>query len=103
MRGYSAYEIAVQNGFVGTEKEWLDSLENKAEFRVVGTVLEYRCSDDEEWIRLIDLSLANDYELLSNKPSIENVALSGNKTLGQIGVGNITPQEIDEIIYGGML
>ena len=25
-RGYSAYEVAVQNGFVGTEQEWLDSL-----------------------------------------------------------------------------
>lgn len=25
-QGYSAYEIAVQNGFVGTEKEWLNSL-----------------------------------------------------------------------------
>lgn len=25
-RGYSAYEVAVQNGFIGTEQEWLDSL-----------------------------------------------------------------------------
>lgn len=25
-RGYSAYEIAVQNGFEGTEAEWLESL-----------------------------------------------------------------------------
>lgn len=25
--GKSAYEIAVENGFVGTELEWLDSLE----------------------------------------------------------------------------
>lgn len=25
-RGYSAYEIAVQNGFIGTEEEWLASL-----------------------------------------------------------------------------
>ena len=25
-RGYSAYEIAVQEGFVGTEEEWLASL-----------------------------------------------------------------------------
>lgn len=25
-RGYSAYEVAVQNGFVGTEAEWLESL-----------------------------------------------------------------------------
>ena len=26
-KGYSAYEIAVKNGFVGTEQEWLDSLQ----------------------------------------------------------------------------
>lgn len=26
LRGYSAYEIAVQNGFEGTEEEWLASL-----------------------------------------------------------------------------
>ena len=26
LRGYSAYEIAVQNSFTGTEEEWLDSL-----------------------------------------------------------------------------
>lgn len=26
LRGYSAYEIAVQNGFEGTEEEWLGSL-----------------------------------------------------------------------------
>ena len=25
--GKSAYEIAVENGFVGSEKEWLESLE----------------------------------------------------------------------------
>ena len=26
IRGYSAYDIAVQNGFDGTEEEWLESL-----------------------------------------------------------------------------
>lgn len=26
-RGYSAYELALQNGFVGTESEWLNSLQ----------------------------------------------------------------------------
>lgn len=26
IRGYSAYEIAVLNGFIGTEEEWLASL-----------------------------------------------------------------------------
>ena len=27
--GYSAYELALQNGFVGTEEEWLASLHGK--------------------------------------------------------------------------
>jgi hypothetical protein len=29
LRGYSAYEIAVANGFEGTEQEWVDSLEDR--------------------------------------------------------------------------
>jgi hypothetical protein len=29
IEGKSAYEIAVQNGFIGNEQEWLDSLEGK--------------------------------------------------------------------------
>jgi len=28
-RGKSAYEVAVDNGFTGTEKEWLESLKGK--------------------------------------------------------------------------
>lgn len=28
-RGASAYEVALQNGFVGTEQEWLESLEKQ--------------------------------------------------------------------------
>lgn len=30
IRGYSAYEIAVINGFNGTEEEWLDSIKADA-------------------------------------------------------------------------
>lgn len=29
LRGYSAYQIAVINGFVGTEEEWLESLQGR--------------------------------------------------------------------------
>lgn len=29
LRGYSAYEVAVQNGFEGTEQEWLESLKGQ--------------------------------------------------------------------------
>lgn len=44
--------------------------------------------------------IVSDYNQLSNKPSIENTVLSGNKTLAQIGIGDITPQEIDDILFG---
>ena len=31
LQGYSAYDIAVQNGFEGTEEEWLASLQSGGE------------------------------------------------------------------------
>ena len=39
------------------------------------------------------------YDDLTNKPSIENVTLQGNKTIDQIGVGTMTVQEIEKILY----
>lgn len=43
----------------------------------------------------------NNYEALVNKPSIEGHVLIGDSTLPQVGVGDITPQDIDRIIFGG--
>ena len=40
----------------------------------------------------------NDYNDLANKPSIEGVELIGDKTLQELGVEALTPQEIDAII-----
>lgn len=42
----------------------------------------------------------SNYEALVNKPKIEGHTLIGDSTLDQIGVGDITPQDIDIIIYG---
>ena len=43
----------------------------------------------------------DDYNKLFNKPQIEGVTLEGNKTFPQLGLDAITPQEIDEIMFGG--
>ena len=40
-----------------------------------------------------------DYNNLSNKPSIENHTLIGNSTIDEIGVGTLTVQEIEKILY----
>ena len=37
-RGYSAYEIAVQNGFIGTEEDWLATLRTSAHFMQTKTM-----------------------------------------------------------------
>lgn len=42
----------------------------------------------------------SDYSALTNKPRIEGHVLVGDSTIGQIGVGEITAQEIDRLIYG---
>lgn len=45
------------------------------------------------------------YNVLTNKPSINGVTLVGDKTSKEIQVQDlmdeITPQEIDQILYGG--
>ena len=45
------------------------------------------------------------YPSLTDKPAIEGNVLIGDKTFKQLGLGEITPQEIDdifdELIYGG--
>ena len=40
----------------------------------------------------------NDYNDLINKPSIEGVELVGDKTLEELGVEALTPQEIDALL-----
>lgn len=56
-RGYSAYEIAVQNGFVGTENEWLESLKGEQGEQGVEGKSSYQVAVDngyegteEEWL-----------------------------------------------------
>lgn len=42
---------------------------------------------------------AGDYIDLINKPRIEHHVLVGNSTIDQIGVGTLSVQEIEKILY----
>lgn len=59
-RGYSAYQVAVQDGFVGTVTEWLLSLKgtdgNSIELRKTETAIEQRTLPDGAWTTLVLLS-----------------------------------------------
>lgn len=41
------------------------------------------------------------YSTLKDKPKIEGVVLDGDKSFRDLGLNDITPQDIDEIIFGG--
>lgn len=40
----------------------------------------------------------DDYNVLRNKPSIENVVLVGNKTFPDLGLNNLTNMEIEHLL-----
>lgn len=59
-RGFSAYQVAQQEGFEGTATEWLASLHGvdgkSAELRKTATAIEWRHAQDGEWSVLVLLS-----------------------------------------------
>lgn len=88
IRGYSAYELAVKHGFKGTEEEWLASLKGDGagiQLKEENNVIYWKYSDQDEWIVLVDLTGERDYEILENKPQINNVELKGNLDIKDIG------------------
>lgn len=102
LRGYSAYDIAVLEGYEGTEEEWLESLKGeKLEIRNNNGVLEWKYETDSDWTELIDLTIINDYDLLFDKPSIDGVVLSGDRDLSEDYLRNenaLTNLEIEALL-----
>lgn len=69
-RGASAYEVWLDEGNVGTENDFLESLKVQAV----------------------------NYEVLENKPRIQNVKLTGNKTFKELGLTSIEHTDISNLL-----
>lgn len=86
IRGYSAYELAVKNGYVGTEQQWLEDLKGeKVQLQQEDNKIYWKYEDDANWIFLIDLAQVNDYNVLTNKPLINGFELKEDVSLDEIG------------------
>lgn len=100
LKGQSAYEEAVANGFEGTEEEWLASL------GATVTVGEVAIGDEiaienvgTPHDAVLNFTLTDgDYEALRNKPSIESVTLSGDKTFSDLGLSPIGADDLLKIL-----
>lgn len=126
LRGLSAYEIAVKNGYSGTEQQWVDSLngldgyspyigQNGHWFVYDDNTQEYIDTGKSAIINVgnglvkdpitdaisVDFSEVNeriDYEKANNLPKIESMELIGNKSLSDFGVSSIDIDDLLEIL-----
>ena len=93
--GESAYQIAVDHGYVGTEEEWLESLQGADGKSAYEIAVEHGYEGtEEEW-----LSEMKDYSELNNKPQINGITLSGNKRNSDLGFSNFYYSESNPPIY----
>ena len=112
LRGYSAYDVAVlYGGFEGTEEEWLASL--KGETGADGTSVDVEIvsnTENEYILRFIagDYSFTTpnlkavietiNYEDINNKPQIESIPLTGDKSFSDLGIEPIDTDDLLEIL-----
>ena len=88
--GKSAYEIAVEHGFVGSEEEWLESLKGKSAYEVA-VDLGYEGTADE-WVESIGLAMGIDLadELTDLKDDLndleEAVGTTSDETISLTGL-----------------
>lgn len=102
--GKSAYELAVENGFVGTIEEWLESLEGPTGPKGDSGVYigENPPEDVSVWIYPNNEDdYYGDYNDFANKPKINNVELVGNLSSSDLGIDKdvpLTNLEIENLI-----
>lgn len=112
LRGYSAYDVAVlYGGFEGTEEEWLASLKGETGADGTSVNVEIVSNTENEYIlRFIagDYSFTTpnlkavietiNYEDINNKPQIESIPLTGDKSFSDLGIEPIDTDDLLEIL-----
>lgn len=87
----TAYDLAVKNGFEGTEKQWLESLKPK-----IGDNGHWFIGDTDTGV-IADASSLFDYNALANKPSINGQLLQGDVDLESISDDYINALFVEKI------
>jgi hypothetical protein len=106
--GKSAYEIAKENGFIGTESEWLDSLKgeggggsggsvNQVTFDGADQKISFVNPDNPELVTVFDISYSNGSKILSVLPTETNGRLKlgrEDKKFGDFHGQKITSDDV---------
>ena len=82
--GKSAYEIAVDNGFEGTEAEWLESLRGRGEtpkIREVTLLASAWIGNDKLYHQVVDIEDVTENSQVDLTPNVEQLAIFYDKDL----------------------
>ena len=90
--GKSAYEIAVNHGFIGSEKEWLISLQGETPYIDKNG---YWCIG--ELNTGIKATPSISYNNLENKPTINGIEIDGDLTLQDLGIQEMSDDDINQL------
>ena len=93
--GESAYDIAVRNGFEGTEVEWLESLRGQdGDTPYIGANGNWFIGQTDTGVKATPVL---DYNTLTNKPVINGHLLEGEVTI-EAEVNSISEESLNQII-----
>lgn len=83
LRGESAYEAAVAEGFEGTKKEWIDSLGSRALPRIAEVTLLASAWTGENNLhsQVVSIDGVTEYSKVDLQPSIEQLAIFHEKDI----------------------
>jgi hypothetical protein len=87
--GLSAYEIAVNNGFVGDEKTWLKSLQP-----YIGENGNWYVGEEDTGVTATP---SISYDTLTDTPTINGAELKGDLDISDIGITSMTNSDVDTL------
>lgn len=94
--GKSAYQLAVDNGYSGTETEWLASLKGSAgQTPSIGSNGNWFIGDTDTGIS----AGTKDYNKLENRPIINGQTIEGDMS----GVLSLSIDDLNQILQGGSI
>ena len=99
VHGLSAYQIALKQGFQGSEQEWIDSIKgDQVVLKRQNYKLYWKYAEEVKWKMLIDLTDLSDYNNLTHRPTINGQILDGDTYITVPESDVLNNEQIDQLL-----
>lgn len=99
IHGLSAYQIALKQGFQGSEQDWINSIKgDQVVLKRQNYKLYWKYAEQKNWKMLIDLTDLSNYSNLTNHPKINGQVLDGDIEVSIPEYNVLNNQDIDTLL-----